>query len=95
MGTLDKRIKIIRQQLQDAKRTGDREYAAELQQELDDLEHQEEGDDVATKLKKEHKVKSSFATRILSVKHKPVELVDQGAQGELEASKKSGSPVGS
>lgn len=85
MGTLDKRIKIIRQQLQDAKRTGDREYAAELQQELDDLEHQEEGDDVATKLKKEHKVKSSFATRVLSAEQESVELVDQGSQGELEA----------
>ncbi len=64
MGTLDKRIKIIRQQIQDAKRTGDKEYQTELEQALRDLEHQQEGEDVANKLKKEGKV-SSAAQRIL------------------------------
>jgi hypothetical protein len=74
---LDEQIKNIRQQLQDAKRTGDRDWADELQQELNDLQHQQDGEQMKA---------STIASRILvATDSETPELVDQGEQGTLEA----------
>jgi len=62
MSGLAQRIKELKRQLQDAKRTGDRDFAEELRQEISDLELQQEGEETAEDLKSKGKVKAYTIT---------------------------------
>ncbi|QDH83623.1 hypothetical protein [Achromobacter phage Motura] len=64
---LDKRIRDLKNQIRDAKRTGDTEYANELQQELTDAEFERDGEDEAESLKGRDKVKAYAITQASAV----------------------------